>query len=425
MCKDLSLRRMIVIVFIAVLAIPFLSTGAYALNYSTKTDKEIRGYSSQVGINFSASLLENDTVDILLRFKDKEIIIQIDDEAKKRDIYIHGYFIESGEIATLTPEDSEVLKEFLSLMLKENIGQHRLGKKFLRTINLLYSWPAAMPLITLNPDLVTVPPACEITYPDGISDDLCSEKHTTHLGRYAVDGDYCGWASYIWIPVLKLDKPTTWEEDVPQEVSGNDCFGRCGKGCIGDGEPNNEVNIYTQDCFDHDLCVGNEGTIDAECNWMFIYAIDDFVYGPTCASDMWTDIKANNTDGPLTITPDTTVSIKITFDPDDYVQPQVDWWLYADTPYGLYTWVQASGWLHGEFLSFNGPPTAIGPIEVLNRTLPLGDYTFYFSVDDNADGIKDNTVMDSVDVHVVNQLPIGGTSDDGSSVQQAADANVQ
>jgi hypothetical protein len=38
--------------------------------------------------------------------------------------------------------------------------------------------------------------------------------------------------------------------------------------------------------------------------------------------------------------------------------------------------------------------------EVLNMTLPVGGYTFYFAVDDNADRVPDATWLDSVEVNV-------------------------
>lgn len=40
------------------------------------------------------------------------------------------------------------------------------------------------------------------------------------------------------------------------------------------------------------------------------------------------------------------------------------------------------------------------PYEVLSRTLPVGEFTFYFALDDNADGAPDVTWFDSVEVTV-------------------------
>ena len=40
------------------------------------------------------------------------------------------------------------------------------------------------------------------------------------------------------------------------------------------------------------------------------------------------------------------------------------------------------------------------PFEVLNMKLSCGSYTFYFAVDDDADGMLDATWLDSVEVHI-------------------------
>ena len=48
----------------------------------------------------------------------------------------------------------------------------------------------------------------------------------------------------------------------------------------------------------------------------------------------------------------------------------------------------------------NGSQEALDSVEVLNITLPLGDYIFYFAVDDNADGQPDANWWDFVEVDV-------------------------
>ena len=40
------------------------------------------------------------------------------------------------------------------------------------------------------------------------------------------------------------------------------------------------------------------------------------------------------------------------------------------------------------------------PFEVLSMTLPIRGYSFYFAVDNNADGAPDATWPDLVEVHV-------------------------
>ena len=114
------------------------------------------------------------------------------------------------------------------------------------------------------------------------------------------------------------------------------------------------------------------------------------------------DIKANGSDGPLTVSPSTPVSITGSLDPGDQAGQNADWWVYADTPFGQYSYVHPSGWQPGLIRTIAAPLFALPSTEILNRTLPAGDYVIYFAVDDNADGILDETWYDSVEVTVQN-----------------------
>ncbi len=247
-----------------------------------KSKKEIAGHSKKSNIHFRAKDIDNNMIETSIIINNKNINVKVGYGDRVGEIYILGQDIDTGEIISITDYESEILNQDLKSMLKKKIGQNILEKKLIRTFNLLSSWPSSLDVI-LDPDKVTIPDECEITYPDGISENICPYVNELHIGRYATEGEFCGWAEYNGTPVLKLNRPTSWIENVEHQVGGDNCFGRCGKGCIGDGEPDNAVNIYTQDCFDHDLCAENEGILDAECNWMFIYAIDDFFYGQICS----------------------------------------------------------------------------------------------------------------------------------------------
>jgi len=135
-----------------------------------------------------------------------------------------------------------------------------------------------------------------------------------------------------------------------------------------------------------------------------------------------TDVKANNKDGPLTIDPNTPVSITVSLNPGSYASQNADWWIAAKTPFAppgdWYTYVYPIGWKPGINLCVQTPLFALSPFEVLNMTLPIGQYLFYFAVDDNADGLPDATWLDSVEVNVqdnsaptsVISAPLNGTT---------------
>jgi len=112
------------------------------------------------------------------------------------------------------------------------------------------------------------------------------------------------------------------------------------------------------------------------------------------------DIKANGSDGPLSVGDDQTVTVTLTLVAGDR-QEASDWWVVARAPGGWYSWNPSDGWSSGVEPAAQAPPLdVLTPYEVLSRTLPSGDYTFYFALDDNADGNPDVTWFDRVEVTV-------------------------
>jgi hypothetical protein len=126
---------------------------------------------------------------------------------------------------------------------------------------------------------------------------------------------------------------------------------------------------------------------------------DVFVRGPLVAAPI-PDIKANSLDGPLTVSPEEPVLVTVSLDPGEEAGEHADWWIAAVTPFGWYTYVYPT-WLLGINLCAQAPLFDLSPpCEVFNINLLEGSYTFYFAVDDNADGNLDATWWDSVEVHV-------------------------
>ena len=106
------------------------------------------------------------------------------------------------------------------------------------------------------------------------------------------------------------------------------------------------------------------------------------------------DIKANGSDGPLTVSSSTPVSITVSLDPGNEAGTMADWWVYAATPFGTYSYVYPSGWQPGLTKTIHTPLFALASTEIGNRTLPVGDYVFSFDCDPGAQ------VSDSVSITV-------------------------
>jgi len=116
-------------------------------------------------------------------------------------------------------------------------------------------------------------------------------------------------------------------------------------------------------------------------------------------------IKANGLDDPVPVSSGDPVSIKIGLNPGDQAGRNADWWIAVQTPFDppndWYSYVYPAGWAPGINLCAQAVLFDLSPLfEVLNMNLPVGDYIFYFAVDDNADAIPDVTWSDSVEVRV-------------------------
>jgi len=114
------------------------------------------------------------------------------------------------------------------------------------------------------------------------------------------------------------------------------------------------------------------------------------------------DIKANGSDGPVTISTSDTLSITTELDPGIYPGVPADWWCVADTPFGWYFYDDTGRWLRGFEVSYQGPLfTLTPPFEILNISdLPIGGYTFYFAVDNRNGNLDKPLYHDSINVNI-------------------------
>lgn len=115
------------------------------------------------------------------------------------------------------------------------------------------------------------------------------------------------------------------------------------------------------------------------------------------------DIKANGSDGPVTISRSDALSITVEIEAGTFAGDRVDWWLVAQTPLGWYHYNPNSGWLPGREVTLQIPLRDLPSREVFNMSgLPPGNYTFYFGVDLNENGKinKYQAYYDSVKVTV-------------------------
>jgi len=125
--------------------------------------------------------------------------------------------------------------------------------------------------------------------------------------------------------------------------------------------------------------------------------------GIELASQISTDIKVNGSNGPITLNQLDTITITVTLDNNGRTD-NADWWLAADTPFGLYFFT-FEGWTTDWVPGYQGPLFHLAPFEVLNMPvsgLPTGTYTLYFGVDTVMDGVVtwESTYYDSLIIEI-------------------------
>ncbi|MBI4739424.1 hypothetical protein HY772_07840, partial [Candidatus Woesearchaeota archaeon] len=110
--------------------------------------------------------------------------------------------------------------------------------------------------------------------------------------------------------------------------------------------------------------------------WGGTHRIQAFEGFGVCQIDPVPDIKANGSDGPVTVTQNDNLSVTIALDDGDFSGDNADWWVLADTPFGCYYYNLSSGWQPGMTVTYQGPLFDLSTYEVLSASgLPLGSYT--------------------------------------------------
>jgi hypothetical protein len=176
----------------------------------------------------------------------------------------------SSSCTALTAEDTRVL-EAVALRWREQPPPGVAGLYLAGTVQVLRDWPEALPVclfregaraLLLMPDgqavAFTRPAAGTAASAAGVN--ICDKFGSPHAARYP---------TAVRVPL----RPVSFVESVRVVGSGG-CLGRCGRGCLGDGFPEG-FNIYTQACFNHDVCVDELGLLALPCALIFPDVVAD------------------------------------------------------------------------------------------------------------------------------------------------------
>jgi len=142
---------------------------------------------------------------------------------------------------------------------------------------------------------------------------------------------------------------------------------------------------------DLDALIGENGDVAIVTNSEF-----------TSGSAARPDIKVNGQDTPLVIAQGATLTVTAGLSAGNMVGRNADWWIYANAPSGKY-WYQNGQWVlsTSPLRTYAIPLSHYATRTILNSSrLPAGAYTIRFAVDNNMDGIMDQTYLDFVDVTI-------------------------
>ena len=264
-----------------------LSSGGVALaesetlTLSQHNKDEISGHHIS-GVNFSARLIDNIAY-IEISIGHKRIEVRHPYMTRNAQLEIESFDNATGHTVMLDSSDNTALRQTLENLLKVHFTPELLSGDLLSTMNLLHSWPSTLPVSrSLVPKSTTGVIVDELAVtPAALSESICSDINNDRNGSvlqwnygycYLHPDDNCSLGPVKYDPVLVG----------PYPFNPLGCRGRCGRGCIGDTEPNNNVDRFTQNCLDHDVCVEKFGYIASNCVYMFENCIDDFRYAPSC-----------------------------------------------------------------------------------------------------------------------------------------------
>src|SRR6056297_3877664 len=82
------------------------------------------------------------------------------------------------------------------------------------------------------------------------------------------------------------------------------------------------------------------------------------------------DIKINGSDGPLTLFQEDPVKITVSLACGGAADQEFDWWLIAETPFGLYSYQLPSAWASGISVCLQEPLINFSDYSVYESTLP-------------------------------------------------------
>jgi hypothetical protein len=234
------------------------SLSAQAVEVMVHSSEALVGRDPQEGLDFSAVVQERHVVLVEIHLPEKQFIARID--YARKTLAIQSLAPETGVAVPITSDDIAAFQRCLRAV---SLEQSRVADALISTV----TWLADHPPNTVV-DLHTGRLHQQHLAPQGYTS-LCASLGQPVLAQYTIDG--------------------TVQEKlvVVGPCASGECLGRCGTGCAANPGNPAEVQRYTQECLNHDVC--NRATnpwdplgLFPPCSDEFAAAAEGYFFAPDC-----------------------------------------------------------------------------------------------------------------------------------------------
>jgi hypothetical protein len=243
---------------IALISLLAWSLSAQAVEVLVHSSEVLMGRDAPEGLDFSAVVRERHVVLVEIHLPVKQFIARID--YARKSLAIQSIALDTGVAVPITSDDIAGLQRFLRAVALE---QSRVADALISTMTWLADHPPNAVV-----DLQTGRLNQQRLAPQGYTS-LCASISQPVLAQYTIDG-------------------TVHEElVVVGPCASGECLGRCGTGCASNPGNPAEVQRYTQECLNHDVC--NRATNPRDplglfppCSDEFAAAAAGYFFAPDC-----------------------------------------------------------------------------------------------------------------------------------------------
>jgi hypothetical protein len=248
------------LVLISVIAWALSAHAAEVLVHSRET---LIGRDRSADLDFSAVEEEPQVVRVEILRPGKQFMARID--YGRQTLAITSVAPETSAAVPIMPADNAV---FTRVLRSIALDRSRVADALISTLTWLAEHPPQA-VVDLRTEGPTTPRLAPQGAPTQGYTSLCESIGQAVIARYTVDGE-------------------VHEELVVVGPCGaNDCLGRCGAGCLANPGNPAEVNRYTQECLNHDVCNWETNPWDAlglfpPCRDEFEAAAEGYFFAPDC-----------------------------------------------------------------------------------------------------------------------------------------------